>query len=348
MFGIFFTITHIHLAYPYLASDKPSCTEVDKDADSFLQLMEAATLWNEIKMNFITRISEGRNKYRHRLEVEQCWPDDMNGIPNAQQNAQRATPKKQQKQKYMDYSPRGLKPNDFQLKARKQLMDCPNATWNDFSTHNIQEDALLQVCSNFLHDVEHIKNKLATLRQEMRNLRTELQEHRVNCMEKIFRQWARTPQKRNQKTVRFCNYCHEHGHTPEWCGKKMRDEEKRRVQHNMSFNKNIAPIREYGTSDSNCRSEYDRNVDRCLDSDDVNIPTNKFLTTEDETCQEESDDGIKVYFDDQWHELQNGSIQLSWRVWRRIVRPTSISLLKPSRILFLYCYLIPFVYFYIP
>ena len=64
----------------------------------FLQLMEAATLWNEVKMNFITRFSDGRNKYGHRLEVEQCWPDDTNGIPNAQQNAERATPKRQQKQ----------------------------------------------------------------------------------------------------------------------------------------------------------------------------------------------------------------------------------------------------------
>ena len=64
-------------------------------------------------------------------------------------------------------------------------MECPNATWNEFSTH--QEDVLLQVCSNFLHDVEQIKNELVTMRQEMRNLRTEHQEHRVKCMEKNLR-----------------------------------------------------------------------------------------------------------------------------------------------------------------
>ena len=54
-----------------------------------------------------------------------------------------------------------------------------------------------------------------------------------------------------KKTVRFCNYCHKNGHTPNWCRKKMRDEEIRRVQHDMSFYKDTAPIREYGTSDSN-------------------------------------------------------------------------------------------------
>ena len=56
-------------------------------------------------------------------------------------------------------------------------MECPKATRNNFSTQNFQQYVLLQVCSNFLHDLEQIKIELATMRQEMRNLRTELQEH---------------------------------------------------------------------------------------------------------------------------------------------------------------------------
>ena len=94
---IYITITAIHLAYPYAASNKFSCIEPDKDADSFLQLIEATTLWNGIKMNFITPFSDGRSKFRQQLEVEHCWPDDTNGIPNAQQNAERTTQKRQQK-----------------------------------------------------------------------------------------------------------------------------------------------------------------------------------------------------------------------------------------------------------
>ena len=58
----------------------------------------------------------------------------------------------------------------------------------------------------------------------------------------------------------------------------------------MSFKKNMAPIREYGTTDSKCSSKHNQNVDLCPDSDDVNIPINKFLTTEDETCKGESND----------------------------------------------------------
>ena len=142
----------------------------------------------------------------------------------------------------MDYSPRGLKTKYLQIKAQEHLMECPNATRNDFFTQKFQEDVMLQVCSIFLHDVEQIKIKLTTLRQEMRNLQAELQEHRVNCMEGNFRPWAPT-QKGNQKTVQFCDYCHKNGHTPKWCRKKMLDEEIQRVQHDMSFNKDIAPTR---------------------------------------------------------------------------------------------------------
>ena len=206
------------------------------------------------KTNIITGFSEERLKYRHRLELEHCWLDDLNGIPNAQKNAERATQKRQQKQSYIDYNLRVLKPKFLQLKAQEQLMEYPNATWDDFASHNIQEDVMIQVSSNFPHDVEQIKTELATLGQEMRNFRVELQQHRVFAMEGNSR--ARAPiQKGRQKTVRFCNSCHKNGHTPNWCRKKMLDEEIGRVQHEMSFKKNIAPIREIGTGDSNCRSK---------------------------------------------------------------------------------------------
>ena len=84
---IFITTAGNHLGYPYVSSDESPCTEPDRDAQSCSQLREAATFCNRIKMNFIARFSDGRNKFRHRLDVKHCWPDDMNGIANAQQNA---------------------------------------------------------------------------------------------------------------------------------------------------------------------------------------------------------------------------------------------------------------------
>ena len=285
---IVFTITAIHLAYPYVASDKFSCTEPEKDAETFLQLTEAATFWNKIKMNFVTGFSDEQNKLRHRLEFKNCWPDDMNGIPNARQNAERST-QKRQKQRHMHYNLRLLQPNYLQLKAQGQLLEYPNATWTDFSTQNIEEDVMLKVSSNFLHDVKQIKTELATLSQEMRNVRVEFQEHRLNAMEGNSGPWAPTQQGK-QTTVRFCNYCHKKGHTPKWCRKKMRDEEIRKIQKEKSSKNIHVPNQNHGTNAVDRSAQYDQNVDRCLSSDDGNNPTNEHQPTEEENGQDESNE----------------------------------------------------------
>ena len=140
-------MANTHLSYPDLALDKFCGTDLDHDAESFVQLkerkinfalgdapadpdglvsytfckkalfssllrgpaaewyendIENATTWAATREQFITRFSDGRNKVRHRMEVEHCvgrdgeeirnflhrikkivdkgWPDDMEGI----------------------------------------------------------------------------------------------------------------------------------------------------------------------------------------------------------------------------------------------------------------------------
>ena len=73
---------------------------------------------------FINRFSDGRNKFRHRMEVEHCiradgeeirsflhrikktvdkgWPDDMVGIAPGDQNAERTAQARQRRQRYID------------------------------------------------------------------------------------------------------------------------------------------------------------------------------------------------------------------------------------------------------
>ena len=164
-----------------------------------------ATTWDDARTNFITRFSDGRNKFRYRMEVEHCirgdgeeirnflhrikrtvdkgWPDDLNGVEAAQYAAERAAQGRQRRQRYIDYSLKGLRPKYLQRKAQEYLMENPNATWNDFSTRIIQRDVSFQVSSNFLNDEEQTKAQMATLGQEMKNLRSELLEHRVNAVE---------------------------------------------------------------------------------------------------------------------------------------------------------------------
>ena len=62
-------------------------------------------------------------------------------------------------------------------------MEKPKAVLNDISTRIFQKDVSFQVPSNFLGDEEQTKAQMAMLWQEMKNLRSELQEHRVNAVE---------------------------------------------------------------------------------------------------------------------------------------------------------------------
>ena len=151
-----------------------------------------ATTWENVRTNFITRFSDGRNKFRYRMEVEHCvrgdgeeirnflhrikqtvdkgWPDDLNGIEAAHLNAERYDQGRQRRQRYNDYSLKGLRPRYLQRKAQEFLIENPNSTSNNFSTRIIQRDVLFQVSSNFLNDEEQTKAQMATLGQEMRNL----------------------------------------------------------------------------------------------------------------------------------------------------------------------------------
>ena len=80
-----------------------------------------ATTWENVRTNSITRLSDGRNKFRYRMEVEHCirgdgeeirnflhrikrtvdkgWPDDLNGIEAAHHTAEREAQGRQRRQK---------------------------------------------------------------------------------------------------------------------------------------------------------------------------------------------------------------------------------------------------------
>ena len=62
-------------------------------------------------------------------------------------------------------------------------MEHPNGTGNDLSTHLINKDVSYQVSTSFLNDEEQNKAQMAPLGQELKNLRTELKEHRISALE---------------------------------------------------------------------------------------------------------------------------------------------------------------------
>ena len=144
--------------------------------------------------------------------VDKGWPDDLNGIEAAHRAAEREAQGRQRRQRYIDYSLKGLGPRYLQRKVQEYLMENPNATWKDFSTRIIQGDVSFQISSKFLNDEEQTKAQMATLGQEMKNLQSELQDHRVNAVEGTSR--AVDPnQNGRQNAARFCQYCRTNGHT---------------------------------------------------------------------------------------------------------------------------------------
>ena len=100
-----------------------------------------ATTWEHVRTKFFTRFSDGRNKFRYRMEAEHCirgdgveirnflhrikrsvdkgWADDMEGIAKADIGAERTAQARKRRQRYIDYSLKGLRPRYQQRKAQK-------------------------------------------------------------------------------------------------------------------------------------------------------------------------------------------------------------------------------------
>ena len=117
-------------------------------------------------------------------------------------------------------------------------MEPQKATWNDFSTNLINKDVSYQVSTDFLDDEEQNKARMASLGQELKNLRTELKEHRINALE-----GNQKPidfnQKGKQNAITFCGYCRTNGLTQNYCRKKIRDEEVKKLLNDATAVKKV-------------------------------------------------------------------------------------------------------------
>ena len=78
----------------------------------------------------------------------------------------------------------------------------------------------------------------------MKNLRTELKEHRINALEGNHRP-VDPNQKGRQNATRFCWYCRTNGYTSNYCRKKIRDEEIKRLQIEATAEKKVTFAQDY-------------------------------------------------------------------------------------------------------
>ena len=85
---------------------------------------------------------------------------------------------------------------------------------------------------------------MASLGQEFKKIRNELWEHRVNAVER--NQKPFDPNRRGrQNATRFWGYCRANGHFPSYCGKKIRDEERKKLQNEAKAEKQVTFTQNY-------------------------------------------------------------------------------------------------------
>ena len=121
-----------------------------------------------------------------------------------------------------------------------------------------------------------------------KNLRSELKEYHVNVVAVTSRTFHPNQQGR-QKTTRFYNYCCKNGHILNWCGRKMREEEIRKIRSNMSSKRNISPIKNSSTKEFNRRPPNDDIKTNFLDLDDRSSPIIERLSNEEANWQHEAE-----------------------------------------------------------
>ena len=85
---------------------------------------------------------------------------------------------------------------------------------------------------------------MASLGQELKNLRTELKEHRINVLEGNQRPVGPN-HKGGQNATGFCGYCKTNGHAPNYCKKKIRDEKVKKLQNEATAEKKVTFIQDY-------------------------------------------------------------------------------------------------------
>ena len=116
---------------------------------------------------------------------------------------------------------------------------------------------------------------MASLGQELKNLRTELKEHTINALEGNQRP-VDPNQKGRKNATRFCGYCRTNRHTPIYCRKKIRDEEIKKLQNGITAEKKVTFTQDYNKRRG--RSHGSENWTRLNDDNGARMSTPRSFT----------------------------------------------------------------------
>ena len=202
--------------------------------------------WIQVRTAFITRFSDDRDKYRHRITAENCVRGKEELVKNFYHRVKQAVDKgfpidsaanqnegdahqNLRNQKYFDFTIRGLTPSGLKRKAHEYLIEHPNATWDNFKDHVANKELIYSVRSEFVPNSTNDQNsKLDSLEKHVRQLSTLLKEQQVNALNQANTRTNDMNKKSRQNATRFCHYCRRNVHTLQYCRTKAFDDERKR------------------------------------------------------------------------------------------------------------------------
>ena len=118
-------------------------------------------------------------------------------------------------EKYILLGSKGLIPNSPKQCAYKRMLEHPNTTWQQITTHLINKDLCYAMNAD---GVEHSSSndKLVNIEKQLKSLPEALQSHSVNAVNL-------NPQnpRMNQNFTHFCKICQTEGHTVMYCPRKQ-------------------------------------------------------------------------------------------------------------------------------
>ncbi len=218
---------------------------------------DAAHNWNHKRSNFVTRSTDGRDRYKVRLQaenskrlpteqiktcfqrvksvVDEGWP--MMHAANANDAARQAAESTAQNSRNEKYNSSRVKELDnpaLQHAAQTCLIEHPNATWAQFHTHVVHKDLTFAVNASFLSETTaHSAERLVTIEKELQKLQLIVQNIAVNAITlPPDTSGTKNNPRYRQNATRFSTHCIRNGHSIRFCYQKRNDDKTRRNESN--------------------------------------------------------------------------------------------------------------------
>ena len=223
--------------------------------------IDEAKVLNDIKNDFLDRFTDGRDKFKHRLEVENAsrqegeliknyfhrvkhavdkgWPEDLTNVANADRAQEAVIQSRQREQKYIDFAIRGLQPPSLKRKAHERRIKKPNESWDDLKEHLITQDLTCIVFNE--NSAKQPSDKISSLETIIKELTSLIKSNEVSAIQNTSN-FNRDPNiKGRANNTRFCEYCRNHGHSISTCNKKKLDDEVQKIRKELLEQKETKP-----------------------------------------------------------------------------------------------------------